>query len=139
MIVEMRTAKIPANLANWPQTPEITGRILAYREGEITFAQLVKELSERDYEMPSHYLKHGDVYEISEEADHMEPGTIGELHQARAIGLLSDTELETIMSATLRAHGRDPIRTERGSPVLSVTQVVASCAGYTSRTETRPR
>ena len=105
MTVEMRSAEIPANLANWPSSPEITGRIVAYRKGEISFAQLVKELSERDCTTPSHYLEHGDVYEISEAADHHAPRTIGELYQADAIGLLSDAELETILSAALRAHG----------------------------------
>jgi hypothetical protein len=89
----------------WDHTPEITGRIIAYRNGDISFDTLLKELSERDYKPPSHYSKHGDVYEIAEEADRDEPGTWGEVQDARNRGLLTGPEYEAIASATLRAHG----------------------------------
>ncbi len=94
---------MPENLAGYRTTPEITGRIVAYREDEIPFAQLVDELSRHDYKTPTRY---GEVHNVNtlEDADCSEPGTVGELHQANAIGLLSDAELETILSAALRAQ-----------------------------------
>jgi hypothetical protein len=101
---EMRNPEVPENLAGYRTTLEITGRIVAYREGEIPFAQLVDELSHHDYKDPTRY---GETHTVDslEGADYSEPGTVGELYQARSIGLLSDVELETILSATLRAHG----------------------------------
>ena len=61
MVVEMRTASIPKNWAAWPHSPQITGRIVAYRNGEISFAQLLDELSQYDWKRPAHYDMHGDV------------------------------------------------------------------------------
>ena len=100
----MREARIPDTIDRYPQTPEITGRIIAYREGKITWAVLFKELTERDYADPSHYGQHINHNTI-EAADHFAPGTTGELHQAGAIGLLDPTEYEAILSGALRAHG----------------------------------
>lgn len=90
---------------SWEHTPEITGRILAYREGQLPFAELLDELSKHDYADPPHYSRHGDSYTISEEADPFTPGTWGEVRRARNRGLLTRPEYEAIASGALRAHG----------------------------------
>lgn len=102
----MRTsAAIPANIDTYTgsHTPEITGRILAYRRGEISFHELLGDLGTHDFKDPSHYASH-DNADI-ESADRAEPGTTGELALANDIGLLSDPEYEAIVSAGLRSHG----------------------------------
>lgn len=96
---------IPSNLDRYDTTPEITGRICAYRRGEISFAELVDELGKRDYARPSHYDATDWGSEGAESFDHHEAGTTGELRQARSLNLLSDVEYEAIVSAGLRAHG----------------------------------
>ena len=92
---------------NWRSYPhgDITEQIVAYRNGQTSFADLLKSLAERDYDTPSRYKKSGQSWEDIDEADAFEPGTTGELMQAHAIGLLSDPEYEAIVSAGLRAHG----------------------------------
>lgn len=95
---------VPTNLNRYETTPEITGRIVEYREGRVSFAELLKELSERDYKRPSHYDRPMNI-NTSQDVDYHEPGTTGELRQARAIGLLSYPEYEAIVSGSLRAHG----------------------------------
>ena len=87
------------------ESPAITGRIRAYRAGEIPFATLLTELSERDYARPAHFDAHGDVREISEAADHFAPGTWGEVTRACDTGLLTGPEYEAIASGALRSHG----------------------------------
>jgi hypothetical protein len=94
--------KVTENLAAYPQSDAITGKILSYREGHLSFAELLKDLSEHDYNAPSHDV--GSMPE-AEETDHHEVGTTGELRQARALGLLTGAEYEAIVSGGLRAHG----------------------------------
>lgn len=89
----------------WDHTPEITGRILDYRDGKIPFAQLLDELAKRDYVDPPHYAEHGDILDISEAASRDTPGSVHELTIARDRRLLTSPEYEAILSAILRAHG----------------------------------
>lgn len=97
---------VPANLSSYP-TSEISDKIVEYREGRMSFAQLVDELGKHDYAAPSHYRADGQGRGMQEidEADHHEVGTTGELRQARSLGLLTDEEYEEIVSSALRAHG----------------------------------
>jgi hypothetical protein len=94
--------EISNNIAAYPQSDAITGRILAYRNGAISFHELLGELSHHDYAAPSHRAK---TISEAEETDYHEVGTTGELRQARALGLLTDVEYEAIVSGGLRAHG----------------------------------
>lgn len=95
---------IPGNLDSYNTTDDITGRIVAYRKGEISFAELYDELSNRDYIDPSHYGQHLTQNQL-EEVDYHEAGTTGELRQARSVGLLTENEYEAIVSGALRSHG----------------------------------
>jgi hypothetical protein len=95
---------IPGNLHVYDTTPEITGEIVAYRKGELSFAELFDRLTAHDYSDPTHYGERHDLNSL-EGVDHHEAGTTGELRQARAIGLLTENEYEAIVSGALRAHG----------------------------------
>lgn len=95
---------VPTNIDGYRWTPQITGEIIKYRQGKIPFADLYDALSKHDYKAPTHYGQHLDLNEL-EGVDHHEPGTTGELRQARALNLLSDVEYEAIVSESLRAHG----------------------------------
>lgn len=85
-------------------TPEITGRIIAYLDGEIPFADLLTELSERDYKDPPRYHKVLDQNGVDDAYGDSVAGTIEELYQAKALGLLTADELEAILSGAWEAH-----------------------------------
>lgn len=87
------------------ETPEITGRILAYCAGDMSFAQLRDRLSHHRYTTPKQRNGRVDIFATGGESSSFEGGTLDELYYAKALGLLTAAELEAILSAAQRAHG----------------------------------
>ncbi|MES1975739.1 MAG: hypothetical protein V4472_25050 [Pseudomonadota bacterium] len=104
-------ADVPPQLARFA-TPEVTGRIVAYRSGKITLGQLASEFAARTFVTPARLANKRagestrEMYARVEDATYDTPGSWDEVDEARSTGLLSHDDYLALTRAVHAGHAR---------------------------------
>jgi 8-oxo-dGTP pyrophosphatase MutT (NUDIX family) len=87
-----------------PPQSDITDQINAYRAGKTSLDELAQSLGSRTYDKPDYFDQADADYNDIEAVEHYQPGTWGEVEQARNTGMLTPDEFNQIADAAYQHH-----------------------------------